>query len=155
MLPAKLENLRFVTRSQNNQNIDKKEGYSSKYKGVSWDKRKEKWIAQSKYNKKKVYLGSFDDEDEAAKQYDTFVLSYFGKESKTNGLITYEEVKNINPKDLIKKRNRNDNLPKYICKFNDKYYIQITYKKVTYQKIVDNLEKAKEILEEFQKQIPR
>jgi hypothetical protein len=43
---------------------------SSSYRGVSWNKSGNKWRAQIKYDGKRHALGSFDDEEEAAKAYD-------------------------------------------------------------------------------------
>ena len=42
----------------------------SGFKGVSWDPGSEKWKAQIKQNGKHAYLGSFDNEQEAAHKYD-------------------------------------------------------------------------------------
>jgi hypothetical protein len=43
---------------------------SSKYRGVSWDKRGSKWVVKLSYDGKRHYLGSFEDEEEAARAYD-------------------------------------------------------------------------------------
>jgi hypothetical protein len=59
------ENLRNVTRSQNNTNRNKRIGTSSKYKGVCWNKGNKKWVAII-WNK---HLGCFDTEEEAALAY--------------------------------------------------------------------------------------
>lgn len=42
----------------------------SLYKGVVWYKNINKWGAQIRHNKKRIYLGLFIDEYEAAKAYD-------------------------------------------------------------------------------------
>ena len=44
---------------------------SSKYRGVTWHKKANKWRAQIKVGGKSEWLGDFDDEAEAAKAYDT------------------------------------------------------------------------------------
>lgn len=45
---------------------------TSKYKGVSFDKTRGKWIAQIKINYKKFFIGRFDTEIEAYNQYIKF-----------------------------------------------------------------------------------
>ena len=63
-----ISNLRECTFSENHQNSTRSRG-SSKYRGVSWCKKANKWKAQIGANNKKVYLGYFDDELEAANAY--------------------------------------------------------------------------------------
>jgi hypothetical protein len=43
--------------------------YSSSHKGVSWDKRRNKWLAQIKRNKKHIFIGRFNTEQEALEAY--------------------------------------------------------------------------------------
>ncbi len=45
-------------------------GKTSKYCGVSWDKRKRKWVASIKVGGKARFLGRFADEEAAARAYD-------------------------------------------------------------------------------------
>lgn len=63
-------NLRLATKSQNCCNQKKKEGCSSKYKGVYFNKALGKWGAAIKFRREKIFLGYFDNEIEAAKAYD-------------------------------------------------------------------------------------
>jgi len=42
----------------------------SRYTGVSWNKRKKKWIVNITIHGKQSHLGYFDDEEEAARRYD-------------------------------------------------------------------------------------
>lgn len=63
------ENLRIATNSQNCANKSKKENCSSVYTGVSWDKRKGKWVAQIRQDMKRKHLGYFDKEKSAAVAY--------------------------------------------------------------------------------------
>lgn len=57
-------NLRITTHAQNHQNKSPVGG-TSRYRGVHWDKRKQKWMARTKLNGKTIWLGYFTDEDAA------------------------------------------------------------------------------------------
>lgn len=60
-------NIRFCNSSQNQYNSRKAPGLSSRYKGVTWNKILSKWQAQIYSNGKCIYLGLFENEDEAAR----------------------------------------------------------------------------------------
>jgi len=73
-------NLRTATHRQNSYNrINFRKHQSSKYKGVSFNRRKKKWIAQIRYNSKHKFIGYFDDETEAAKAYDKEAKKHQGE----------------------------------------------------------------------------
>ena len=63
-----ISNLRECAPGEIQQNSTRSLG-SSKYQGVYWNKRANKWHAQISVNKKIIYLGVFDDELEAANAY--------------------------------------------------------------------------------------
>ena len=63
-------NLRVATHQQNLQNKTSHKGSTSKYLGVYWHKQSEKWIAQIRVNGAKMYLGIFNNEENAAIAYD-------------------------------------------------------------------------------------
>jgi hypothetical protein len=70
-------NLREATYSQNGRNRGKARiASSSKYKGVSWNKRSKRWFAYINRNRKKIHLGCFTDEIAAAKAYDQAAKKY-------------------------------------------------------------------------------
>jgi len=71
-------NLRICTYQQNVCNC-KSRGGDSKYKGISWDKRSKKWRAKIRYNSKDKHLGVFEDEIEAAREYDREAAKLFGE----------------------------------------------------------------------------
>ena len=66
----KISNLRCATNQQNCCNKKKTKKYTSKYKGVSWDKKEKKWRAQICFNYQKNCLGFFEFESDAALAYD-------------------------------------------------------------------------------------
>lgn len=81
-LNNKIKNLRKATRLQNNRNALKHKTRngkptSSKYKGVHWDKRSQRWISKIIINKKSKYLGSSKSEIEAALMYNDAAIKYF------------------------------------------------------------------------------
>lgn len=69
-------NLRWVTCSQNNRNKTKKKNVSSKYRGVCFDKARQKWIAHFKLNGKNKFLGRFDIEEEAYEAYKNKIIEH-------------------------------------------------------------------------------
>lgn len=80
-------NLRFCTKSENAHNRKASIGGTSKYKGVTWRKDWGKWVAQIKVAGKKLSLGGYSKEEEAALAYNEAALKYFGEFSKLNNLV--------------------------------------------------------------------
>lgn len=65
-LDCRKTNLRAVTPGENAQNTHSRAGSSSRFRGVSWDKAREKWVAQHTLDGQHYYLGRYDSEEEAA-----------------------------------------------------------------------------------------
>lgn len=63
------ENLRDVTSLENNQNTLKKSTNKSGYKGVSFHKKSNKWVAQICFNGKSYNLGGYSTPEKASKVY--------------------------------------------------------------------------------------
>ncbi|MGD0596173.1 MAG: AP2 domain-containing protein [Sedimentisphaerales bacterium] len=78
-------NLRLATHSQNscNSRRDKSNTYS-RYRGVSFSKRKQKWFAAIRANGRKLWLGYFDSELAAARAYDEAAKKYHGEYATLN-----------------------------------------------------------------------
>ena len=80
-------NLRPATRSQNSHNRPKANlAASSRFKGVSWDRRRRNWRACIKVDYRFVHLGNFTSEPAAANAYDQAALKYYGEFAKLNSL---------------------------------------------------------------------
>ena len=86
-------NLRAVTHMQNVWNRRKFSGLTScgvkrpsrsKYKGVDWANDMKRWRARIRVNGKRIYLGSFESELDAAKAYDTAAKKYHGEFATVN-----------------------------------------------------------------------
>lgn len=85
-LDNRRSNLRFVTRGQNVVNSPKANSANptSKYKGVSWDKERKKWVSSICVSDKRTKLGRFANEDDAAVAYNEAAVKYFGEAAFLN-----------------------------------------------------------------------
>jgi hypothetical protein len=147
-LDNKRSNLRFSTFAQNSQNRNKQIGTKNTYIGTSFRDDNKKWEVHSSGK----YLGCFENQLDAAKHYDTFVLLKHGEIAKTNNLVKYEDIKDMDINDLFPKKNKRD-LPKFICMNKGKYQVVIIYKKQKFYAVKEKLEEAIEKLNEFQSEI--
>jgi len=78
-------NLRFATLSQNQWNRRKRSsGFTSPFKGVWYNSRRDRFIAQIVQFGKQLRLGSFKSEHKAARSYDAAVKDLHGKFGVTN-----------------------------------------------------------------------
>lgn len=77
-------NLRESTHSQNSANRKAYKNSTSKYLGVGWNKEKKKWQAQITINYRRIHLGYFNQEEEAANVYNIKALEFFGEFSMLN-----------------------------------------------------------------------
>jgi hypothetical protein len=79
------DNLRLCTRSQNEMN-KRIQGGTSRFKGVCWHGKREKWEARIGVNRKRTHLGYFTDETEAAMAYDVAARELFDEFARLNGV---------------------------------------------------------------------
>jgi hypothetical protein len=77
-------NLRLATRSQNQCNTRKRKNTTSRFRGVCFHKFHQKWATQIFAEGKRIFLGYFDSEIEAAKAYDEAAKKYYGEFARLN-----------------------------------------------------------------------
>jgi hypothetical protein len=84
-LDNRRSNLRIATNQENARNKSHRHAQtSSKYKGVSWNARDEKWQVYIGIDHKNKFVGYFHDETEAAHAYDNAARKYFNEFCKPN-----------------------------------------------------------------------
>jgi len=83
-LDCRRENMREATVSQNRHNTGIRTDNSSGYKGVSWDKSMNKWVAQIQVNCKGIKIGRFTTKELAALAYNRAAIKYHGEFARLN-----------------------------------------------------------------------
>lgn len=83
-LDNRKENLRLATFQQNQQNKRRSDFWggkpsASRYKGVSWCKDRGKWRATLRHNGKRISLGRYNTEEEAALSYNQKAKEIYGE----------------------------------------------------------------------------
>lgn len=86
-LDNRRSNLRLCSSSQNKFNRGKPKTNTSGYKGVSWEKDRNKWTSQIRVDGQRLRLGSFDLIADAVAAYNKASKKYHGKFSN---VILYE-----------------------------------------------------------------
>ena len=84
-------NLRLCDNTLNQANTVKREYVngrktSSKYKGVHWRKDVKKWNARLSHKNKRIALGFFDSEEDAARAYNEKALEVWGEFANINNI---------------------------------------------------------------------
>ncbi|MGA2323912.1 MAG: HNH endonuclease [Sedimentisphaerales bacterium] len=81
-LDNRRSNLRFATQAQNTRNRRKKKNAVSQFRGVWFHKGK--WGSQICSQGKRMFLGRFDNEIDAARAYDAAARKYHGEFARLN-----------------------------------------------------------------------
>jgi group I intron endonuclease len=68
----------------------KHSGSTSQYVGVFFSKKENGWLAQIQYNKKRIRIGLYDNEIDAAIAYNMKAIELFGEQAKINYIESYE-----------------------------------------------------------------
>lgn len=90
-LDNRRDNLRVATRSQNRQNAKQKSDSTTKYKGVRKSDSGYQWQASISVNGKRITLGGFSTQLEAARAYNDAATKHFGEFSKLNDLPNHPD----------------------------------------------------------------
>ncbi len=84
---TRISNLREATQYQNTLNRGISKNNISGYKGVHFDKSRNKWMAYINFNKLRINLGRFSCKHTAARAYNLAARMYHGKFAYTNNII--------------------------------------------------------------------
>ncbi len=77
-------NLRPATKQQNGINHRKRQGCSSRFKGVQWRADRRRWLVKVQVARKQVLIGHFRSERAAAMAYDLWTLDLNGQFASPN-----------------------------------------------------------------------
>jgi hypothetical protein len=85
-------NLRLANAAENARNRRLHKNSKTGYKGVSWSKKRSKYIAFISVNRQSTYLGGFVDILDAARAYNEAALKYHGEFALLNVIPSDESV---------------------------------------------------------------
>jgi hypothetical protein len=83
-LDCRKANLQIVSSSEKAQHQSKAKNKTSRYKGVSWNKQRQKWSGRITKDGNRYHLGYFDNEEDAAQSYDEKALELYGATASLN-----------------------------------------------------------------------
>lgn len=133
-------NLRLITQAANIQNKRKASGMSSQYFGVSWDRVQNKWRASTEFGQsKKISIGLYENEEEAAYAYNVFVLNVDKNARINEGVGEFPEIK----------FSKKFAAPKNYVKCNSKYRAYMRINGLIRTQTVDTIEDAEELVKQW------
>lgn len=77
-------NLRVCLRSENLQNYPIRKDNTSGYRGVSFQKARNKWVAKIRASRVEYFLGLFTTAEEAARAYNAAAIEHYGAFARLN-----------------------------------------------------------------------
>jgi hypothetical protein len=83
-------NLRPCTNAQNQQNTGPRGG-SSRFKGVSWNRQKGRWVVAFRCDGRAYFVGYFSDEEDAALAYDAAIQPLAGEFARLNFPVAHHQ----------------------------------------------------------------
>jgi hypothetical protein len=134
------DNLRLCTDSQNQANKTKSKNNKSGYKGVCWNKSKQRYVARIGVNNKKVECGEFKSPHDAAIAYNNKAVELYGEFAVLNEIdnslpiITPEKSNEYKPLGSISYHKRDK---KYRITYCGKYIGQYKTLEEAEQKLSD------------------
>jgi len=78
------DNLLVCTQQENCFNRSQRNGSSSRFRGVSYSKSARKWVARITFRGRRLHLGCFAEEVDAARAYDRAAVELFGDFASVN-----------------------------------------------------------------------
>ncbi len=78
-LDNRRENLRPASVIQNMKNFPKRNGTASRFKGVTWHRHMKRWQAKIGSGNRRIHLGSYLTEEEAAAAYNEAAMKFHGE----------------------------------------------------------------------------
>jgi len=73
----RIENLREATKQENQRNTGKCKSNTTGFKGVTWNKQRQKWHARIKLSGKQIHLGYFATPESASAAYEAAARHHF------------------------------------------------------------------------------
>lgn len=108
-----------VTNKQIVRNMRNKTG---NYKGVSFDKEKQKWCGELTYNYKTIFLGYYNTEEDGAKAYNNYAM-YLNENLKDNEKYLLNDIPNyINVPIDVPTKNKKRVMDKKLSQYNGVTY---------------------------------
>lgn len=85
-LDNRRSNLRRASHTQNARNSVKRRSraHTSRFKGVCWVKSQGRWRAYITVDRRRIHLGRYFDEEQAARAYDRAAVEHFGEFARLN-----------------------------------------------------------------------